>query len=199
MRYVEDYRAQHLKNLCRERKQHVIAKAVGRAAPQIAQLTSVNKGHRVMTENMAREFEVCLGLPNGYFDQPIDIPPGESITEQLVAAGFPPARVRPTRSLTPPTLASVTSAPVIDVESRVVQPVSMLTAPAAPAPSAPLAMTPEQLREIILLVGQVCDAENVSLPPVKFSDIAALTLADAIDHGNQPRPDHVKTLVRLAK
>ncbi|MDP2262656.1 MAG: hypothetical protein Q8K24_05805 [Hydrogenophaga sp.] len=73
-----------------------------------------------------------------------------------------------------------------------------VVAPALPA-AEPGALSAEEVGRLILMVGRVCEAESVALPTPKFADVVALAMAAAAAQGGQPREDHVKALVRLAK
>jgi len=43
------------------------------------------------------------------------------------------------------------------------------------------------------------NTEGVTLSLEKGADVIALALAESASHNNTPRPDYIKTLVRLAK
>ena len=53
--------------------------------------------------------------------------------------------------------------------------------------------------DVIRMVGNVCSAEAVELPPSRFADLVALAFVDTIEHQGKQRPEHVKQLVRLFK
>lgn len=53
--------------------------------------------------------------------------------------------------------------------------------------------------EIIRLVGRLFEEEGVDVSGMRFADVCALALLDAAEHDEQPRPDHVRSLVRLVK
>ena len=55
------------------------------------------------------------------------------------------------------------------------------------------------MADVIRLVGTIQKAEGVELPPAKFADVVALAYLDTMEHDQQPRPDHIKKLVRLLK
>lgn len=69
--------------------------------------------------------------------------------------------------------------------------------PMAPAANAPIST--DNLMSLIKLMGEVCSAENVTLPPMKQADIMALAIADSMEHGNEVRPEYIKTLISLTK
>lgn len=53
--------------------------------------------------------------------------------------------------------------------------------------------------EVIRLVGRLFEEEGVDVSGMRFADVCALALLDAAEHDEQPRPDHVRALVRLVK
>ena len=52
---------------------------------------------------------------------------------------------------------------------------------------------------VMQMVIQQGNTEGVALSLEKGADVIALALADSASHNNTPRPDYIKTLVRLAK
>jgi hypothetical protein len=63
----------------------------------------------------------------------------------------------------------------------------------------PSPIMPEQVVELIHLVGQVCEMEKVQLSPQKFATLVALAMIDGAAHSNRARPEIVSSLVQLAK
>ena len=52
---------------------------------------------------------------------------------------------------------------------------------------------------VIRMVGNVCAAEAIDLPPNRFADLVVLAFVDTIEHEGQQRPEHIKQVVRLMK
>lgn len=52
---------------------------------------------------------------------------------------------------------------------------------------------------VIRIVGNICGAESVDLPINKLTDITALTIVDAMEHGGNLREEHLRQVVRLLK
>ncbi len=59
--------------------------------------------------------------------------------------------------------------------------------------------TANNVVDVVRLVGKLLDEESVSLPAVRFSDLVALALTDAQEHGGQARGEHIRAVVRLLK
>lgn len=57
----------------------------------------------------------------------------------------------------------------------------------------------DQIMSLIRLLGEISANENVTLFAPKFVDILALALVDTASHKNNPRPEYIERLVRLAK
>lgn len=57
----------------------------------------------------------------------------------------------------------------------------------------------EELGRLIQVIGQTSANEGVNLPPLKFSDILMLSIADAVANSGQPNEAKIKTLVSLVK
>lgn len=53
--------------------------------------------------------------------------------------------------------------------------------------------------DVIKLVGKLFDEEGVSLSAMRFADVVALAVMDAVEHENEARPEHIRSLVRLVK
>lgn len=53
--------------------------------------------------------------------------------------------------------------------------------------------------DVIRLVGKVLDEEGLSLPPMRFADVVALALTDTVEHGGKPRPEMIRSVVKLLK
>lgn len=53
--------------------------------------------------------------------------------------------------------------------------------------------------DVIRLVGRVLEDEGMQLPPMRFADVVALALTDAVEHGGKVRSEMVKQVVRLLK
>lgn len=53
--------------------------------------------------------------------------------------------------------------------------------------------------DVIRLVGRLFDEEGIDVSGVRFADVVALTIMDAVEHDSQARPEHVRSLVRLVK
>lgn len=53
--------------------------------------------------------------------------------------------------------------------------------------------------ETIRAIGNICAAEHVDLPTSKLTDIIALAIVDAMEHGGKLREDHIRQVVRLLK
>ena len=75
------------------------------------------------------------------------------------------------------------------------QPIAEPAPATAPASAANTAL----VTDVIRLVGTICSAEELNLPPAKFADIVALAYADTMEHDKTLRPEHIKQLVRLLK
>lgn len=135
-----------------------------------------SKWARPVTEKRARAIEEALGLPNDLMNES----PEHFVKMAMQYVGAPAARGAATPSLPP---------------------VKISVAPAAPRPTgrapAPLADA-ELMGNVIRMVGQVLESEGVNLPPLKFSEVAALGLSDTIEHG-QPRPEYLAQIIRLLK
>lgn len=70
----------------------------------------------------------------------------------------------------------------------------------APAASAPtVAGSTAVISDVLRLIGQVSEAEQVPVPPLKLPDMVAMTFADAMERGGVPREAFVKQLVHLLK
>lgn len=52
---------------------------------------------------------------------------------------------------------------------------------------------------VIRAVGNICAAESVDLPINKLTDIVALAIKDAMEHGGNLREEHIRQVVRLLK
>jgi hypothetical protein len=52
---------------------------------------------------------------------------------------------------------------------------------------------------VIRAVGNICTAESVDLPTNKLTDIIALAIVDAMEHGGNLREEHIRQVVRLLK
>lgn len=53
--------------------------------------------------------------------------------------------------------------------------------------------------DVVRLVGKVLEDEGVSLPMMKLSDLIAIALADAAEHGGVARPALLQAIARLLK
>ena len=51
----------------------------------------------------------------------------------------------------------------------------------------------------IRAIGNICVAESVELPTNKLTDIIALSITDAMEHGGNLREEHIRQVVRLLK
>ncbi len=51
----------------------------------------------------------------------------------------------------------------------------------------------------IRAIGNICVDEKVDLPTNKLTDIIALAITDAMEHGGTLREDHIRQVVRLLK
>lgn len=67
----------------------------------------------------------------------------------------------------------------------------------APMPSA--GADSPLVADVVRLVGEIAQAENVSLPPAKLADVVALAWTDTLEHNGQPREQHIRGLVKLLK
>lgn len=52
---------------------------------------------------------------------------------------------------------------------------------------------------IIRMVGQVCEEQGITLAPMKFADVVALAISDAVETGQPPRVESLKRLLALLK
>jgi hypothetical protein len=78
---------------------------------------------------------------------------------------------------------------VLDTESGV-----------TPDAKAPATVGIELITTVIRAVGSaMADEQVASLPPVKHAELIALVVADAMEHGGQPRENHTRALVRLMR
>lgn len=85
-------------------------------------------------------------------------------------------------------------------ETRLGLPAGSLDRPVSGAAPAAAATTSVGLTaEVIRLVGRLFEEEGVDVSGMRFADVCALALLDAAEHDEQPRPDHVRALVRLVK
>lgn len=86
-------------------------------------------------------------------------------------------------------------------EARLGLPVGSLDRPVVQLAQsdAPQAVSVGLTAEIIRLVGRLFEEEGVDVSGMRFADVCALALLDAAEHDEQPRPDHVRSLVRLVK
>jgi hypothetical protein len=57
----------------------------------------------------------------------------------------------------------------------------------------------DELGKLIKSIGELSAEGGVNLPPLKFSDILMLSIADAIANQGQPNTEKIKTLVSLVK
>lgn len=53
--------------------------------------------------------------------------------------------------------------------------------------------------DVIRLVGKVLEDEGLNLPPMRFADVVALALTDTVEHGGKPRPEMIRSVVKLLK
>lgn len=65
-------------------------------------------------------------------------------------------------------------------------------------PKVPVAPAAGAIADVIRLVGLIVQEEQVSLPPARFADVAALAVQDAIEQGGA-RESHIRSVVRLLK
>ena len=63
----------------------------------------------------------------------------------------------------------------------------------------PEGLNTDHMAAIIRTVGELLEAETVSLPPRRFADLVAVAYADAMEHGGRPREAHLRSVVRLLK
>jgi hypothetical protein len=136
-----------------------------------------SKWARPVTEKRARAIEEKLGLPSDLMNES---------PEHFVKMAMPfVGSGATTRGAATPSL----------------PPVKIAVAPSAPRPVGRPASAPtdaELMGNVIRMVGQVLESEGVNLPPLKFSEVAALGLSDTIEHG-QPRPEYLAQIIRLLK
>lgn len=67
------------------------------------------------------------------------------------------------------------------------------------APNGPSSIDVDLVVSVIRMVGNVCAAEAIELPPNRFADLVVLAFVDTIEHEGQQRPEHIKQVVRLMK
>ena len=53
--------------------------------------------------------------------------------------------------------------------------------------------------DVVRLVGEVMEAENLQLPPMKLATLVEMAYNDTIEHDGKPRPEHIRRLVKLVK
>lgn len=53
--------------------------------------------------------------------------------------------------------------------------------------------------DVIRLVGKVLEDEGMQLGPMRFADVVALALTDTVEHGGKPRPEMIRSVVKLLK
>lgn len=74
----------------------------------------------------------------------------------------------------------------------------LLQEAAVQAAAATRHMTAEMVRSTIDMVSRIIETERISVTPAKALSLASLAITDAMEHGGQPREQHIQTLVRLA-
>ena len=57
--------------------------------------------------------------------------------------------------------------------------------------------TAEMVRSVINLVGDIIQKEKVDMSAIKALQLVDMGVADAMEHGGQPREQHLQSLVRL--
>lgn len=71
--------------------------------------------------------------------------------------------------------------------------------PETPAPPAS-SLNPEAIGDVIRLVGSLMQRESIPVPSAqRFTDVIALAVVDAMEHGGVPRENHIRQVVRLLK
>lgn len=157
-----------------------------------------NLRHAIDTHGGPSEFARLTKINLSYLVQMTGPNPIRSVTEKTarkceIALGLPEGTMD---TLMPMALASsYPSAP--RAAARALKPHSQV----APSPQADAQgmMTPDQVMSVMQMVIQQGNTEGVALSLEKGADVIALALADSASHNNTPRPDYIKTLVRLAK
>lgn len=62
------------------------------------------------------------------------------------------------------------------------------------------ALSISNLADVIRLVGKTMKDEGLPhAEPQKFADVVAIAVTDALEHGGQARPEHIRMLVALLK
>lgn len=96
----------------------------------------------------------------------------------------------------------VTEKTVRTLEKELGLEVGALDRPLGSAAEAP-PMSAEQniamVSAAIRSIGNICVDEKVNLPTNKLTDIIALAIVDAMEHGGNLREDHIRQVVRLLK
>ncbi len=68
------------------------------------------------------------------------------------------------------------------------------------SPAAPLSPAEVPLTvDVIRLVGKVLEDEGMQIGPMRFADVVALALTDAVEHQGKARPEMIRSVVKLLK
>lgn len=139
---------------------------------------------RLMDQRGANRLAKQLGYSNASFLSQMAGPnPIRGVTEKT-ARRFELAIDLPVGALDTPTSGDAPPARVANRESAV-----------QPSQAASVDLT----SDVIRLVGKLFDEEGIDVSGVRFSDVVALAIMDAVEHDSQARPEHVRSLVRLVK
>jgi hypothetical protein len=139
-----------------------------------------SKWSRPVTEKRARAIEAKLGLPADLMNEPSEH--FAKMAQQFVKRGAP---------------AAASADPEVPPARIVMAPQQAPGQPPLVASVAPDAA--EMASRALQVVGQVLENEGMSLPPLKFANVAQLTISDAAAHEGVPREEYVQQLVRLMK
>lgn len=164
----------------------------------ISEIRRQNLRHMIYTRGGPTEFSKLTGINLSYLVQMTGPNPIRSVTEKTarrceIALGLPDGTMD-----TPMPMVLASNAPGAPrAAARAAKPHAQV----APNPQADAQgmMTPDQVMSVMQMVIQQGNTEGVALSLEKGADVIALALADSASHNNTPRPDYIKTLVRLAK
>ena len=177
---------------------HNTHNANGGIMQSISEIRRQNLRHMIDTRGGPTEFSKITGINLSYLVQMTGSNPIRSVTEKTarkceIALGLPEGTMD---TLMPMALNS--NAPGAQRTAlRATKPGAQL--PPSPQADAQGMMSTEQIMSVMQMVIQQGNTEGVTLSLEKGADVIALALADSASHNNTPRPDYIKTLVRLAK
>lgn len=160
---------------------------------QLHEIRRINGRKQIQLAGGTTQVARSMGYANPAFLSQVFGPnPQRNPTEKLVRR-LEAALGLPERTLDDPNTTTVSGSPA-NSSSGMTKELLATNIAASIAP----AETTLMVQDVIRLVGEIIASEKIDLSPIKALDLANLALTDALEHGGQPREQHIKTLVRLA-